>query len=291
MECYAEQNKLLKPDKGKSGANLNCVATLPGFFIRGEIMGCVYLAKNTVNGKCYIGKTIGTLEQRKRNHYNDAKSLHNTFNNYFHNALQKHKQKFEWTILYKNKNNQKLIEKEICFIKKYQTKRPNGYNLTNGGDGMIGYIYSEKSKKKMSESQKGKIRSHSEETKRKISKSKKGISVNLGHSVSKTTRKKISKTLKGHPVSKNTKKKISLALKGKGHPCSEKTKEKLSIINKGKHHSNKTKKKIGKASRGRKHSKETKKKISNTLKGRIFPKEWKRKISESKKKNNQKTKK
>lgn len=38
-----------------------------------DIYGVIYCAKNTVNGKCYIGKTISTLSRRKTEHYCAAK--------------------------------------------------------------------------------------------------------------------------------------------------------------------------------------------------------------------------
>ena len=193
--------------KVRSGSNLI------GFFIGDSIMGCVYLAENTINRKCYIGKTIGTLEQRKRGHYNDARLHNNTFNNYFHNALRKYKQEFEWIVLYESDNNKKLIEKEIHFIKKYKTNSPNGYNLTNGGDGMVGYIYSEASRKKMSKAHKGKIKPHLETTKQKMRKPKRSNINYLNHLVTKKTRKKISTSLRHHFISKTTKRKISKTLK------------------------------------------------------------------------------
>ena len=93
-------------------------SNLIGFFIGDNIMGCVYLAENIINKKCYIGKTIRTLRQRKNGHYKDAEFHNDTFNNYFHNALRKYKKDFVWIILYESKNNDKLIEKEIHFINK-----------------------------------------------------------------------------------------------------------------------------------------------------------------------------
>jgi hypothetical protein len=33
----------------------------------GRMMGCVYQAKNIVNGKCYIGKTVHSLKHRTKN--------------------------------------------------------------------------------------------------------------------------------------------------------------------------------------------------------------------------------
>lgn len=206
-------------------------------------MGCVYLAENTNNKKCYIGKTIGTLGRRKRGHYNDTKLLNNTFNNYFHNALRKHRQEFEWIILYESKSNKKLIEKEIYYIKKYKTNSPNGYNLTSGGDGMLGYIYSKASRKKMSESQKGKTHIVTKETRQKISRAMEGNTRGLGHPVSKNVREKISKKLKGHILLNKTKKKISKALKEH-----YKTRNGTML---GKHHTIEAKRKITEANRRR----------------------------------------
>lgn len=52
-------------------------------------------------------------------------------------------------------------------------------NLTNGGDGAVGYIHTEESKQKMSKSQKGRI--VSDETRQKISKVQKGkLSIRYG---------------------------------------------------------------------------------------------------------------
>jgi group I intron endonuclease len=195
-------------------------------------MGCVYLAKNKINGKCYVGKTIGTLKRRKNAHYTDARRNSN-FNEYFHNALLKYKKEFEWIVLYKSTDNKKLIEKEMQFIKKYKTLKPNGYNLTNGGDGMVGYVFSEESKRKMRASHIGKIQPHSEETKRKMRKPKRNRKNYFGRFVSKETRNKISKTLKGHHVSNSTKMKIGLTLKNRkrGKPCNSSRYYKNTIFN------------------------------------------------------------
>ena len=35
-------------------------------------MGIIYYAENLINGKKYIGKTLGTLERRKTRHFNCA---------------------------------------------------------------------------------------------------------------------------------------------------------------------------------------------------------------------------
>ena len=42
-------------------------------------MGYIYIIKNTVNDKVYIGKTIQTLERRFQKHLSDSKKLNTHF--------------------------------------------------------------------------------------------------------------------------------------------------------------------------------------------------------------------
>ena len=60
--------------------------------------GIIYGARNTVNGKWYIGQTTVGLENRRRQHLKAAR------NNYdrctFHSAIRKYgEDKFEWVVL------------------------------------------------------------------------------------------------------------------------------------------------------------------------------------------------
>jgi hypothetical protein len=102
------------------------------------------------------------------------------------------------------------------------------HNLTDGGDGASGAIKSEKTRKKLSEANKGKNnpnygKSLSEETKRKMSEVHKGKNnPNYGKSLSEETRRKMSEARKGenHPnygksLSEETRRKMSEAQKGK----------------------------------------------------------------------------
>jgi hypothetical protein len=88
------------------------------------------------------------------------------------------------------------------------------YNKTDGGEGVSGRIQSDETRKKISDSNKGKRRGkkHSEESKRKISEAR-----------------------KGKPRSEETKRKMSESTKGrKGKPHSEETKRKISERKKSK---------------------------------------------------------
>ena len=49
---------------------------------------------------------------------------------------------------------EELNEKEIYYIKKFNSKKPNGYNIVDGGVGVRGYKHDERSCKNMSKAQK-----------------------------------------------------------------------------------------------------------------------------------------
>ena len=80
-------------------------------------------------------------------------------------------------------------------------------NKTYGGDGISGYVFSEETKKKLSEAHKGKT--HSEESKRKMSE------VNKGKTLSEEHKIKLSEAKKGKTFSEESKRKMSEAHKGK----------------------------------------------------------------------------
>ncbi|OGP67109.1 MAG: hypothetical protein A2031_07885 [Deltaproteobacteria bacterium RBG_19FT_COMBO_43_11] len=175
-------------------------------------MGCIYQAKNLINGKCYVGKTVKSLNRRVSRHVEAAKT---NSNSYFHNAIRKYGlESFQWVVLYQNDDELKLLEMEREFINLLNTKIPNGYNLTDGGQGMSGHIPSLETRIKLHKAQLGntkgsgnKGRKVSEETKEKMKGKRKPFS--------EAARKKLSVARTGHIVSETTRKKISAANTGK----------------------------------------------------------------------------
>jgi len=152
-------------------------------------------------------------------------------------------------------------------------------------------IYSEKTRKKMSLAQKGRVAwnkgkkgIYSEETRRKMSRGRKGRDPwNKGKKgiYSEETLREMSRSRKGRKASEETKKKQSIALKGlKRKPFSKEHLKKLSVAHTGKKASEETKKKMSIVGTGRKTSEETKKKMSITQKRKMRsiklsqPKEW-----------------
>jgi len=163
-----------------------------------KVYGIIYKATNKINGKSYIGQTIQPLNKRIIKHVNDA--LNNRYNSYFHKVIRKHgKKNFIWEVIAKCNSIEELNKMEVEMIKRHNAIN-KGYNLTEGGEGRVGCKHTEKSKKKMSEQNKGEKngmygKHHSEKTKKKMSESRKGKkSFWYGKHLTEETRRKISES-------------------------------------------------------------------------------------------------
>ena len=226
----------------------------------------IYMIQNKANGKIYIGKS-GGIEKRWGKHKWALRSNRH-HNEHLQHAWNRYgEDNFEFTIICKCDKSQ-LNTMEKAYISKLRANDQDfGYNLTDGGEGCSP---TEKTRKKMSESQKGKT--HSEKTRKKISEAHKGkthsektrkkISENNANRRPEV-RKKISEANKGRIVSEETRKKIGEAQKGEknhmyGKPHLEKTRKKISESLKGenapwygKHLPEDTRKKISEAHKGK----------------------------------------
>jgi group I intron endonuclease len=110
-----------------------------------------YLIKNIINQKLYVGITCHTIKQRFIRHLNDAKN-HCNPTSIFHRAIRKYgKRAFRIKILKIFESKVKALKAEIYFIKKFNSKVPNGYNLTGGGEGAFGIKRTTKEKRMISE--------------------------------------------------------------------------------------------------------------------------------------------
>ena len=93
----------------------------------------IYKITNTINGMVYIGQTSRTLNQRMAEH------LANSRTSYIDRALKKYGiQNFEVDVIAEADTKEELDALEKYFIKHFDCKIPNGYNLTDGGEGQCG---------------------------------------------------------------------------------------------------------------------------------------------------------
>ena len=131
-------------------------------------MGHIYCLFNTVNGKRYIGQTSRSVSRRLHEHIRYTDFIINK-------AIKKYGvENFSyqtWEV-----PNEQLNMTEMSIIKQFNTKIPNGYNMTDGGLGGGGWQHSEEAKNKMSDRCKGNKnhfygKKHTEENKIKMSKS------------------------------------------------------------------------------------------------------------------------
>lgn len=118
----------------------------------------IYKITNKLNGKCYIGQTTQKLNRRLSMHRLTNKSAISL-------ALKKYgEQNFSISIIDAYNNITDLNNAEEYYIDFHNCLAPNGYNLTTGGGNRT---VSDETRKKLSESHKGK--KHSPETKLKRS--------------------------------------------------------------------------------------------------------------------------
>ena len=129
--------------------------------------GVIYKITNKLNGRNYVGQTTKSIEERFMQHANNRKS-------HIGRAMIKYGvENFSIEVLEECETEERLNEREIFWIAKINCKHPNGYNLTDGGDGNRGFKYTKKILAQMAESRKGAKnpffgKHHTEESRAKI---------------------------------------------------------------------------------------------------------------------------
>jgi group I intron endonuclease len=187
------------------------------------------------NGKSYIGITLKSLHYRLKEH---AKRVKLGDGDGIHNAWRKHGEPTSYVLAVLCKDD--IYETEKRAIKIFNTKFPNGYNLTDEGEGVAGKIVTDETKAKLRNANLGKKASL--ETKAKMSKA------GIGRICSEETRRKIGAknkiNSKGYVKSAETIEKLRLLSIGRTHTVSEESKVKMRLVKLGRKLSEETKKRM-----------------------------------------------
>ena len=97
-----------------------------------ETNGIIYIIKNRINKKIYIGASLGTLANRWKGHVDRAR-INTRKDSIAEAIIEFGKNNFKIRIL---KRTNELSKFERHYINKFNSRTPNGYNLSAGG---IGY--------------------------------------------------------------------------------------------------------------------------------------------------------
>lgn len=204
------------------------------------------------SGKKYVGRTSKSIDKRWREHISYSTLCEGGA---IHGAIRKYGQdSFIHEILETINSPEVAVECEIKWVKALNTKVPNGYNLTSGGEGV--FEPSDETREKLSKSKKGKPLHPNSRAALKF-----GPLSRIGTKTSEETKALMSAAAKGKPKSLEHREALSKAKKGKSNgPRSEETKRKISEAQLGEKNHNWKK--------GRPHTEEAKRKISESNKGK-----------------------
>lgn len=183
--------------------------------------GIIYLVTNKINGKQYVGQTVGTVHKRLKNHFLSAAPEKGP-TDFFHNAIRKYGcESFCIEEIDIAGSREELDNKEILHIRLRNTLAPCGYNLTSGGSGSSGFSLSSESRQRIANTlreyeftaEHRKSISEANKGKRKPPKTPEHIQRHAdslaGHVVPKEIRQKISSSMKGRKFSLEHRKHLS----------------------------------------------------------------------------------
>jgi group I intron endonuclease len=277
----------------------------------------VYLLRNTVNGKGYVGITRGIARLRFLAHCRLAKKQRAKARCAIHRAIVKYgPEVFTVSVLAQAATWEETTQLERAFIAELGTfGSQHGYNMTRGGDGALGRPMLETTKAKIIAANQGKVMSLSFRQavsarfkgkpkplaqRLKNSEAQRGVKNHaFGKRLSAEHKAKISAAGKGRVVSPETRAKISAALTGRQITEEHKQKDRAQALRRfaepgvhpwiGRHHTDASKQKgseslkahyeeYGHPNAGRQLAEETKRKISESTKGRAA---WNRGIPAS----------
>lgn len=179
----------------------------------------IYIITCIPTGKFYVGSAVN-LRKRWIRHQSDLElNRHN--NSHLQNAWNKHtKQGFKFEIL-EHCNRDDLIAREQFYLDALQPFGKRGFNIgRKAGAASYGLPVSEETRRKISKSNSGKIRTPEMKEKQRAKMT--------GRTHTPEARAKVSKALMGHEVTEETRRKIGIAHKNQSDQTREK--RRLSVI-------------------------------------------------------------
>ena len=115
-----------------------------------KVFGVIYLIWNMVNGKRYVGQTVKPVKARFNEHLWGE-------NTAIGRAIRKYdKENFRYGVIKICASKAEMDYWEKYFIATLKSKRPMGYNCTDGGEGIVGLKRTPEHSHKISVAKKGK---------------------------------------------------------------------------------------------------------------------------------------
>lgn len=184
-------------------------------------MGYIYKITNTVTNKMYIGQTCKDINTRWRNHISSIKNERGC--PALRDAIKKHGfDKFEFKLLLICFDDC-IYDIERYYIAKFNTRVPNGYNISPGGmgGGFTGLQHTEETKKIIGEKSRQRYIDNPElreENSKRVKEAMKGLNISERMNKSEKWRQYVAKLRDGSISSRvtldeETKAKISESLK------------------------------------------------------------------------------
>lgn len=244
----------------------------------------IYKITNLKNDKSYIGKSQNEDEKymgsgiilwnsyRKNFNRSDLDSQYRTHHQWVYDK-NKELNLYEKTILEECEDAKTLCDLEKYYIKKYNTIRPNGYNIAEGGEGgclIRGYTEEEKEEWRNKISVATKAAMQRPEVRSKL--------LEATQNKSDEWKKHISESMtgrKGTPMTEENKERLRQRNLGNKYGIGNKSKT-------GMHNSPETNKKISEAQKQIKHTKEWNEKVSKSLTGKPKSEEHKQALRKPK---------
>jgi group I intron endonuclease len=200
-----------------------------------ETFGFIYKITNLLNGKIYVGQTTQRPAKRWASHKAGVKNPKWPI----HRAIARHgAENFDFAVIEECQDRETLDQAECRWIAELRSKKPGGYNVTDGGGGINGYKFSAEACAKLGDRSRG--RHVSQETGRKISEAK-----------------------RGQRLGDETRRRMAAARIGKKH--SPEVREKIARSNRGKKRSDAHKEQLRQFRLGFRHTDEAKAKFSRRV--------------------------